>query len=115
MVDPATAISNMIAFSRTSFVISSFGVLPDLASCTIYFPAALAARSLALSDAGIVDVPGITRFNTSPNICMVLAVPMDGHAPNDGHTHSSISNNSSSDAPENLAASRSASTTVFPQ
>jgi len=81
----------------------------------MYFPAVLAARSLALSDAGIVDVPGITRFNTSPNICIVLAVPIEGHAPKDGQTLSSISNNSASEAPENLAASRSASTTVLPQ
>ena len=96
-------------------MIRSEGFLPSFAILTAYFPASLALRSFALSDAGIVDVPGSTRFSTSPSICMVFAVPMDGHAPKDGQTLSSMSISSSSVAPENLAESRSASTTVFPQ
>ena len=115
MVEPATARSNMMEFRSTSLVINSEGFRPALVISTMAFPASRALRSLALSEAGMVDVPGRTRFSTSPSICMVLAVPMEGHAPKDGHTLSSISISSSSEAPENRAESRSASTTVFPQ
>ena len=87
----------MIEFKRTSFVINSEGFLLAFAISTMYFPASRALRSLELSDAGIVEVPGSTRFSTSPSICIVFAVPMDGHAPKDGHTQPSISISSSSD------------------
>ena len=85
-VEPATAVSNMIAFKRVSFVINCEGLISFLTSSTMYAPASVDFLNFILSSAGIMEVPGITRFSTSPSICIVQAVPIVGHAPNVGHT-----------------------------
>ena len=84
-VEPEIAACTMMAFSNDFSVTISDAFTPFFASATAVLPASSAATERSSQVAGISAVPGNMRPSDSAIICMVDAVPMNEHAPQEGH------------------------------
>ena len=84
-VEPEIAACTMMAFSNDFSVTMSDAFMPFFASATAVLPASSAATERSSQVAGISAVPGSMRPSDSAIICMVDAVPMNEHAPQEGH------------------------------
>ena len=78
------AACTMMAFSKLSMVTMSRGRRSRLASSIACLPARSAASRRSWHIAGISAVPGSISPSASAMICMVEAVPMKEHAPQEG-------------------------------
>ena len=112
-VDPPEAMPTMIAFRNVSLVIRRDGVLFSRTISTMARPASLADLVFSWSFPGTMELPGSTRFRVSPKSCMVQAVPIVAHAPNEGHAQVSIASISDASA-ANLATSTSQASNFLP-
>ena len=83
-VEPEMAAWTMIAFSKLSRVTMSRGRRSRSARKRACSPARRAAALRSGFSAGSSAVPGSIRPRASARICMVEAVPMKEHAPQEG-------------------------------
>ena len=85
LVEPPMALCTTMAFSSASFVRISLTFISFSTNFIIWRPAFLAQARISRMVAGISAEPGSASPNASAIHCIVLAVPRNVQAPQEGH------------------------------